>query len=426
MASPPSALPSPGLGGARLEAIERWAWRIPLPTRRLLLLLAVAVGAALVLSGVVGAAVLSRNSDAVHRARTSGVGVAQSATEFRTQLAVADAQAAVTLLSGGLEEPADRAAYDKAVLDASTALTAAATLGRPEDTDDILQLSEQLVRFNGSVETSRANSRQGYPVGSAYLSQARELARTEMVPRADRLRREGERRVAQAANDISGPVSAVGVAAVAVATVLLLAAATIVAGRTRRLVHPAIAVAAVAILVALAVILTSVGDQTNELRSAATDELETFAAANDASSALSNLRVTEINAVAARGSGDALFAQFRVDADALRSRLLGQGSVSLVAQLDSYTSAVRAVEDADTAGDNQAAAALTLTGDSGNTFDDARRAAAGEVAGAQEALTSRVDAADDASRDPVLLIVFGVVAAALAAAGILARARRYR
>ena len=63
-------------------------------------------------------------------------------------------------------------------------------------------MASGLVEYAGLVETSRANTRLGYPVGSAYLNQARDLANDDLVPRAERLRRVGEQRMAQAANSV--------------------------------------------------------------------------------------------------------------------------------------------------------------------------------------------------------------------------------
>jgi hypothetical protein len=84
------------------------------------------------------------------------------------------------------------------------------------------------------------------------------------------------------------------------------------------------------------------------------------------------------------------------------------------------------VEATDLGGDNQAAAAVTLEGESLTTYERASSVAADDVAAADAAITRRFDKAADADIHPVVPLVLGVAAAALAVAGILGRGRRYR
>jgi hypothetical protein len=415
-----------------LDRLERLAWSVRVPTRRLFVVLAIWLALLLGLSGLVSGAVLSRNASTIDSVRDSGLGVAEAAAEFRTELAAADAQAAATLISGGLEAPERRAAYDESILKASTALTQAALVGEDEDSGDIGSLSDGLLDFTGNVATSRANSRQGYPVGAAYLSQARIASQDDLVPRADRLRRSGEQRVAEAANSVGGAASGVGIAVLFFAVAGLIGGAALVAGRTRRIVHPALAVAVIASMVAFILVITGVGSQSTELRHAATDDLPRFVSANEVSSTLSNLRVTEINAVAARGSGEALFDQFSVDAAALLESVTSAPLASagidqeLREALREYIAGVEAVEAADEAGDNREAADLTLNGASSAGFQRATVAASNAVMATGDDVTARVDAAESGSVDATAPIVLFGLAAALAAIGVLARARRYR
>ena len=88
---------------------------------------------------------------------------------------------------------------------------------------------------------------------------------------------------------------------------------------------------------------------------------------------------------------------------------------------------VEEVTATDLAGDNRGAAALTLSGASADGLRRRRRGRRprrGDRTGNR--LADRFDAAADAEVAPLLPVVLGLVAAALAAAGTLARARRYR
>jgi hypothetical protein len=413
--------------GNLLDAIERIAWRIPLPTRRLFVALALAASGVLVVSSLTAAWVASRNAATIRDATHRGLGVARAATEFRTSLAAADAEAAATLISGGLEAPEGRASYESHLQDASHALADAGLVATPHDAEDLAALTDGLVRYAGLVETSRANSRQGYPVGSAYLNQARGLANDDLVPRADRLRRVGEQRVARAVNSVGGPIGALAVVVLVLALAALGVVAAMVAGRTRRLVHPALIAATVAVIAGIAVVAYGISVQSRQLRAASTTDIDNYVAANDNAFALSSLRVTEIAAVASRGSGAPLYEQFRADAGTLRARLeASDRTASLPSAIDRYLAGVDEVAATDTGGDNRAAAAATLSGDSAAGFEAASRAARSDVARTTDELARRFDRAASAEVEPLVPLGLGVVAAALAAAGTLARGRRYR
>lgn len=257
---------------------------------------------------------------------------------------------------------------------------------------------------------------------------------------------------------MGGPFSALAVLLLVAAVVVLAGSAALVAGRSRRVIaHPALVGALVAIVAALGVMVYGITQQATELRRAASDDIEAFVAANATSSGLSDLRVKEISAVAARGSGAALYTEFREGATELLDGLQADGSdpeARLVSDLHGRIQAyVTVVEDdvqaADDAGDNQGAAETALSLDpegSGLAFDVAAtgqkvetpegvleppsppepESAAGLVERETADLEDRFDAAAGAGIHPVLPVALGVFAAVLAVAGTLARGRRYR
>jgi hypothetical protein len=413
---------------AILERLEETAWRIPLSTRRLLLAIAAAVVIAILAGSLTAAWVAARNRATIADARETGLEVASAATDLRTNLAAADAQAASTLLSGGLEAPETRSTYVSNLRAASQALTDAALVATADDHDDIQDLAVGLARYSGLVETARANSRQGLPVGAAYLNQARTLARDDLVPTADHLRRVGEQRVARAANSVGGPVGALAIVMLVLALAVLVASAAVVAGRSRRLTHPALLAAGVAAILALVVVTAGIVSQSRELRAAATSDIDAYVAANDAAVTVSNMRVTEISAVASHGSGAPLYDEVKTSASDLDARLRDDpAQADLRNAVDAYANAVEQVRATDLEqGNSQGAAQNTLFGASFEAFGAADSAATDTVDHAFADLSDRFDAASGAGIHPLVPIAVGLAAAGLAGAGTLARARRYR
>jgi hypothetical protein len=420
----PAAAPRWGV----LDFVERRAWGIPLPTRRLFLVLAWLTAGVLLVASLTGAWTVSRNAATIDGARDHGFLIARSTAAFRTNLAAADAIAARTLIAGGLETSESRRQYTTALLGASAALTDAALVATDDDREDIETLADGLVRYSGLVETARANARLGYPVGSAYLSQARTLANDELIPTAEQLRREGEQRVARAANDIGGLTGIVSVALLALATCGIVVASVIVAGRTRRMLHPALIVSTIAIALGTFVVIGSIARQVNALRTAATTDFADFVDVNDSAYLLSTLRTTEIAAVGARGSGAAIFNQFATGADDLRQRLEDDARATPATRsaVGNYLDMVASVAETDAGGDNQAAIGMTLDGTSADAFEAANGAVTDELSGTADDLRRRIDRARDATVEPLIPLALGVLAALLAAAGILSRGRRYR
>ncbi len=395
-------------------------------------------GAALVLSSVAAAAVAARNADTIADARDNGLGMAQAATNFRTHLANADALAAGTLITGGLETTAQRAAYDEQVLLASEALTQAGLAATDDDEELVNALSDGLVRYAGLVETSRANSRQGFPVGAAYLDQARSEANDVLAPQAEQLRREGEQRMARAANSVGGLLGGVAVLLLIVGIVILVGCGAVVAGRTRRFAHPALLLAGVAAIAALVIVTGGIVAQGNELRRAATGDIDRYVQANENANALSDLRVTEIDAVAAKGGGAPIYEDFAADAaelegaDGMSAQSPSDPGATGFSALTAYAEAVvgdeaTSVRELDiTAGKNVDAAESTREGTSKEAYDSANSVLTGFVTDADGALDDRLGAAADANVNPLLPLLLGGLAAGLAVAGILARGRKYR
>jgi len=407
-----------------LRRLEALAWRIQLPTRRLLTITMSAVAVTCAVAGLAGAGLAADRNSALRTARRQGLAVAIDAVAFRTSLVEADTAASETLLAGGLESPTVRRGYEDALLRASSAATHAATMGAPEDQVSIARLSTGLVVYASLVESARANSRQGFPVGSAYLSQAHALARDELGPLAEQVRRTGEQRLARAANRAGGPGGAAVLVLVLVAVLGAGAGGALVAGRTRRVIHPAFAAGFVALLTLFVAMGLAVSHQARQLRTAASRDISRVVALSDAQSTVAAMRTTELAAVAARGNSASQYAEIDATLDGAVASISAAGGADVAAAATRWRTALRSVEATDRAGRNRDAANLALD-DSRNAYDGVRVRLAASAGAAQQELASGIDGAAPGF-GPQWPLVLGLAAAALCAVGVLARARRYR
>jgi hypothetical protein len=115
--------------------------------------------------------------------------VSLDAQQIYRHLSDADNTAATAFLAGGLEPPAARQRYLADIQAAGTEIENAtarggATLGGSA-AKDLATLSEDLPIYAGEIETARADNRQGFPLGAAYLREASGLMRSTLLPAAD-------------------------------------------------------------------------------------------------------------------------------------------------------------------------------------------------------------------------------------------------
>ncbi|KID29129.1 hypothetical protein HQ32_03419 [Prauserella sp. Am3] len=173
------------LPGAAVEGLRRSA--ATTPGRLTLISVGLAVLALLV--GVVATAELGGRKSTIDGLVDHREPLAAAAQEVYRSLSDADATAASTLLNTGNEEGALQERYDVDIARAGAALAKAAgdSAGNPEAVTQVDVLSRQLPVYTGLVETARTNNRQGNPIGAAYLAEASELMRSEILPAAHSL-----------------------------------------------------------------------------------------------------------------------------------------------------------------------------------------------------------------------------------------------
>ena len=351
-----------------------------------------------------------------------------------------DSLAARAYLQGGQEDPAERLEYDESAAGASNGIVDAATAATDEDAALLESANAQFARYLGLVEQARANNRQGYPVGAAYLRTARALSGS-IVSDLRAVEANARGRV-----DDSIERAHRSSWLLVLATVLVLGA--IVAGgawmaiRWKRLINVPLAGAGI---IALLVLSVGVGMNAAAMNDA-DDVVDTSLAPADvlaqARAAAFDARSNEALALINRGNGASNALQWEASR-AITDVALDDGcsnygtGCAAVEPFADYAAGYAAVRVLDDGGDWDGAVALSTTGDtsvvSSATPDpvasfEAFAATSGDVIADRTA--AAVDGFDDASANlgvlSLLVVLAGLLIGVLAILGYGQRAREYR
>ncbi|MCC2320976.1 hypothetical protein [Cellulomonas xiejunii] len=422
--SPPHPAPPHQPGTPPVPARPTSGWRSTPGGLRLWGAVAAVVTA---LAGLLALGATTSQSAAVTGVRDSAAQLV-GLQDARNQLVAADAAATTAFLVGGLEPTDLRASYDAAVDAGAHALAQLAASG-PEGADGLAEVSADLTTYTGLVAQARANNRQGFPVGSAYLEEASTVLREDIVPTLDELVAAEQQRVD---DDLSSVRSATPllVAVVVLALAVLVAVQVWVARRTRRTFNAGLVAATVAVLVIAVVGGSTLGGAASRASRAHDGPYAATVATSQAFALVNDARSMEAFTLIRRGSGAAYEESFVANVDQARAALAGDGSrldASLVDRLGAWADAHEAVRDLDDGGDWDGAVALVTSDDptaSPALFDDL-----------SASLTAAVDdgstqVADDLRTSSAwvgwLLAALGVGGAVLAWTGLRARREEYR
>ncbi|MBV6697619.1 hypothetical protein [Kitasatospora aureofaciens] len=178
---PPSALTPSGLK-ARLTRASRTA-----PGR---LRLAGAVLAVLTVAfGGLTAWQLETRAQAAERVVSYSQPLSRDAADIHRSLADADTTAATGFLLAGAEPKAVRDRYEQDLSTAARLIAEAAarTTAASPAQGSLARLNQQLPVYAGLVESARADNRQGFPLGGAYLRYASDQMQNVLLPAAAEL-----------------------------------------------------------------------------------------------------------------------------------------------------------------------------------------------------------------------------------------------
>jgi len=154
-----------------------------------LMLVSILVLAGAVAFGVIATTAERSRAQAAQAARAQTEPLLLDAATVYTALSDASATVTTTFLQGGLEPARRRAQYLVDLRFASEALTRL-TRGAADSAaarTAVATIAAQLPMYSGLIEDARANNRQGFPVGAAYLRTASALLTGTILAEADHL-----------------------------------------------------------------------------------------------------------------------------------------------------------------------------------------------------------------------------------------------
>jgi hypothetical protein len=230
------------------QASLAWVRRLARTTPGVIGAIAVGVAALCVVVGVVCATQLNDRIEERNQLLDRSEPFAYAAQNLYAALSAADAAAASAFLSG-IETPSMRARYQQAIADSAAALTdVTAGATDPATRKAVADITTQLAAYTGMIESARANNRQGFVVGSAYLREASSLMQNTMLPGAERIYADDLHTLGSDQRAVGSP-PVVGFVLLGLAFVAIGIASMIVFGRTNRQFNVGLVVAAVVVAV---------------------------------------------------------------------------------------------------------------------------------------------------------------------------------
>jgi hypothetical protein len=394
---------------------------------RLRVWLGVSLAAAL-LFGVLGALGLDRRDAALAEAAEAAeqlIGV----QDVQVALVRADALASENYLRGGLEDPATRAEYVQQLQQVSGGLVAVGNKVLVADAAELARVSVTLGDYAGLIEQARANNRQGFPAGAAYLRAANDAA----VGMVAALRQVESSLRAQVNSDLDRADRA-GVWLHLFGwplAVMLLAGGAWMSARFRRMLNVPLAAGALTAFVVLLLAGAAQGSAMSDAEDVTSGALQRADLVAQARAAAFDAHSQEFFSLINRGNGAAnelKWAEAAVDADTALSLLCDRsGDCGLSLEFDAYSAGYRDVRRLDNEEGDWDSAVTTSLG-VGNGLFDSFAASSAEVA-----QRYTVEATDglSASRDGLAsmrIVVFlaGLATSAMCLIGYGQRLREYR
>jgi len=413
---PDSAAPSPAAKAA--ESTMSTPQRL-----RLLSLGVVVVGLVI---GVIGALIFTYLAVSLSRAKADTAQLIR-VQKIQSNLLSADATATNAFLVGGLEPPAQRAAYDQA-MSSTSSLIAEAAQAQPADGTALAALNQQVLSYAGMIEQARANNRQGLPIGAQYLRNASAQLRSDALPILNNLVSANATRATDEMKAGAGyivlVIALLGLGGVIAAQVWL-------ARRFKRKINVGMLTSSIVLLVLVIGSLIVVLQLRSSLQEISSGSLAAVNTAADARINANDAKSNESLTLIARGSGQAFEAAWKSSADSVAENL-GRltDKPELVGQWQAYTDVhtqIRALDD-EGQWDKAVAKATGSANDSSNTvFGAFDSNLAGYLDGvSQEASNSLANEQPVMVVAAVLILLGGLAAALLGRRGVAERLREYR
>ena len=413
---PDSAAPSPAAKAA--ESTMSTPQRL-----RLLSLGVVVVGLVI---GVIGALIFTYLAVSLSRARADTAQLIR-VQKIQSNLLSADATATNAFLVGGLEPPAQRAAYDQA-MSSTSSLIAEAAQAQPADGTALAALNQQVLSYAGMIEQARANNRQGLPIGAQYLRNASAQLRSDALPILNNL---VSANAARATDEMKAGAGYIVLVIALLGLGGVIAAQVWLARRFKRKINVGMLASSIVLLVLVIGSLIVVLQLRSSLKEISSGSLAAVNTAADARINANDAKSNESLTLIARGSGQAFEAAWKSSADSVAENL-GRltDKPELVGQWQAYTDVhtqIRALDD-EGQWDKAVAKATGSANDSSNTvFGAFDSNLAGYLDGvSQRASNSLANEQPVMVVAAVLMLLGGLAAALLGRRGVAERLREYR
>jgi hypothetical protein len=399
---------------------------------RLRLYGAVAIFACFLFGALALTAAVSLRDDITH-ARDGAAQLVRVQT-IRTSLVKADASATNAFLVGGLEPAAARASYTDGITSAARTIARAAS-ANPKDAAALEAVNRVLSNYTGLIESARANNRQGFPIGAAYLRQASDTIQRDALPTLAALVAVEQQRVQKSVDAADSPF--VLLVVIFVLTLIALAGLQIwMYRKTHRVFNPSLLIATTIVLVFGVVALGFMVWSRDRLETARDGAYRKTVALTTARINGFDAKGAEALTLINRGSGQPFEERFKtvskaataaMDRDLPKAPTDGD-EARTIAAFKTYLTAHAQVRSADDAGNwDQAVVLATGSGEANRDFAAFDTVSARALTSEANSLSNKLDDA----RAPldalgVFLFLFGIAAAVATWRGVNQRLREYR
>jgi hypothetical protein len=405
-----------------------WVRRLARTTPGVVGMIAIAVAALCVLTGLVCGGQLDGRIAEHNAVLDRSEPLAYSAQKLYAALSAADAAAASAFLSGGIETAEMRARYKQALADAASAL-ADVTAGTTatEAREAVADMSAKLAAYTGLVESARANNRQGFPIGSAYLREASSLMQTALLPSAEKLY---SNNLATLNDDqrAVGSAPTVGLVLLGLVLAAIVVGSVILIGRTNRQFNLGLIVTAAAVLLVIGWIVVATRLAAGNIEDSQSEGTARFEHLAKARILAQQARTDETLQLIARGDITAREKSFTGHMDELAA-LLGTGPPAAADAVAKWTASHRMQVEAYEGGDYPAAVAHAIGPEpdaSAAQFAAVESSLRNEIEQTRATLRDRVtEAGARLAWSPTGTLVLMVVAAVVAVVGLWPRLKEF-
>lgn len=412
---PTSGTPSPAAQAQR---------KMNTPQRLRLLSLGVVVAGLII--GLIGALTFAYLALSLSRAKADTAQLIR-VQKIQSNLLSADATATNAFLVGGLEAPAQRAAYDQAMSSISS-LIAEAARAQPADGAALAALNQQVVSYAATIEQARANNRQGLPVGAQYLRNASADLRATTLPILDNL---VNANAARAADEMHAGAGYIVIVLAVLGLVAVIVAQIWLARTFKRRINVGMLASAVVLLLIVIGSLVAVLQLRGALNDISTGSLAAVNTAADTRIEANNAKSNESLTLIARGSGQSFETAWKSSADAVANNLSRlSDKPELASQWQAYTDVHSQIRELDDGGQwDKAVAKAAGSGKSSSntvfgTFDGNLASYLDGVS--QDASNSLADEQPIMIVAAILILLAGVAVALLGRWGVTERLKEYR